>query len=125
MDSLTAYAIGQANRCKESMVFDWEKAARLIKERCAKTASAGLAGDWEYTGGEILADGKPVPKDDACVYLASTWATPQLEVDGDIVDCYRMASETPGWDSDTYWPPEALAILSSNAELTAPDTVQR
>lgn len=97
------------------MVFDWVQAAQIIKERGAKTASAGLSGDWEWTGGKILADGKPIPKDETYTYLASTWAPPELEVDGEIIDCYRMASETPGWGSDTYWPDEALAILTPNA----------
>ena len=92
------------------MVFDWEKAAPLIKERDAKNASAGLSGDWEYTGGPILRDGKPVPKEEACVYLASTWATPELEIDGETIDCYRMESATPDWDAHTYWPKTALSI---------------
>lgn len=118
MDSMSAFAMGQANRGKESMVFDWEKAANIIKERGARNASAGLSGDWEWTGGEILRDGQPVSKDDTYTYLASTWATPELEVDGETIECYRMKSETPGWDSGTYWPEEALAILTANAELT-------
>jgi len=113
MDTMVAYAIGQANRGKEEMVFDWEKAARIIKERGAVEASAGLEGDWEWTGGDILRDGKPVPEDDAYVFLSSTWATPQLEIDGERIACFRMESTTPGWHSKTYWPPEALAILEA------------
>jgi hypothetical protein len=115
MDSITGFALGEANRGKELMVFDWEQAARLIRERGAKSASAGLASDWEYTGGEILTDGKPTPVDETHVYLASTWATPELEIDDVRMDCYRMQSETPGWSSDTYWPEEALAILNAAA----------
>jgi hypothetical protein len=117
MDSLSAFAMGEANRDKEQKVFDWVKAATLIKQRGAKNASAGLRGDWEYTGGEILCDGKPAPIEDTYVYLASTWATPELEIDGgEKVPCYRMASETPGWDCDTYWPVEALEILGGTIE---------
>jgi hypothetical protein len=56
-------------------------------------------------------DGKPVPEDDTYVYLASTWATPELDIDGDVIECYRMQSETPGWDSGTYWPESARALL--------------
>ena len=112
MDSLMAFAMGQANRGREPMVFDWDKAAMIIKERGAMSASAGLSGDWEYTGGEILEDGKPVPKEDTYVYLASTWATPELSIDGDLIDCFKMAGETDGWDSDTYWPESALKILN-------------
>ena len=113
MDSFQAFAMGQANRDKELMVFDWERAARIIKERGAQEASAGLSCDWEWTGGAILANGKPVAKNDTYVYLASTWATPELSIDGEIIKCFRMQSETPGWDSGTYWPPEALALLGA------------
>lgn len=108
MDTLSAFAMGEANRGKSLMVFDWDKAARIIRERNAKEASAGLSGDWEYTGGAILTDGKP--NMDEYTYLASTWATPELEVDGDIIDCYIMEDKTE-WDSSTKWPETALAIL--------------
>ncbi len=109
MDTMCAFAMGEANRGKEMMVFDWNKAAALIKERGAKNASAGLSGDWEWTGGKILKDGK-IPED-SYTYLASTWATPEIEIDGEIIDCYKMESETDGWDSGTFWPESAKAIL--------------
>jgi hypothetical protein len=111
MDTLSAFIRGEASRDKELKVFDWVKAARIIKERAAKSASAGLAGDWEWTGGEILSDGLPIPQGETYVYLASTWATPELSIDGEVMDCYKMQSETPGWDSDTYWPEDARKEL--------------
>ena len=114
MDTMSAFAMGTANRGKEAMVFDWEKAARLIKERGATNASAGLAGDWEYTGGQIWAAGKPVPAEETYTYLSSTWARPELEIDGETIDCYRMESEAPDWNSRTYWPEEALRLLAAN-----------
>ena len=46
-------------------------------------------------------------------YLASTWAVPELDMDGDIVECFRMEHEVPGWDSKTKWPKSALNILSA------------
>lgn len=116
MDTAAAFAVGLANQGKELKVFDWEKAAQIIKERGAKNASAGLSGDWEWTGGSILEDGKPVPKDETYTYLASTWATPALDVDGFVLACFRMQSKTPGWNSDTYWPEEALEILSGTEQ---------
>jgi hypothetical protein len=116
MDSMVAFARGQANKGKEPMVFDWAKAARLIKERQPKLAGAGLSGDWEWTGGPIYADGKPVPKTETYTYLASTWATPELELDGESVDCFVMQSERPDWNSGTYWPEEALAILNEGVK---------
>lgn len=109
MNTWAAFAMGEANRGKELMVFDWDKAARLIRERKPKCASAGLRSDWKYTGGTIYEDGKPVMDD--YTYLASTWAVPELYMDGDIVECYRMKHEVPYWNSDTKWPQSALDIL--------------
>lgn len=110
MDTFRALAIGEANRGKEPMVFDWDKAARLIKKNNAKSASAGLESDWEYTGGSIFEDGKPDLK--SYTYLASTWATPQLILDdGEYIECFRMKSEVPDWDENTKWPQSALDIL--------------
>ena len=111
MNTWAAFAMGEANRGKEMMVFDWDKAARLIGERKPECASAGLRGDWEYTGGTIYEDGKPVMDD--YTYLASTWAVPELDMDGDIVECFRMKHEVLGWGSKTKWPKSALDILSA------------
>lgn len=91
------------------MVFDWDKAARLIKERNARSASAGLRNDWEWTGGTIFVDGKP--DKESYTYLASTWATPELLIDGETIDCWRYANETPDWNHETKWPESALALL--------------
>ncbi len=109
MDTLKAFAMGDANRGKELMVFDWDKAAKRIAKVRPEIASAGLRGDWEWTGGVIYRDENPVR--DECTYLASTWATPELEMDGDVEPCYRMQSEVPHWGSDTKWPDSALKIL--------------
>ena len=112
METLQAFAKGNANRGKELMVFDWHKAARLIRERKAKSASAGLANDWEWTGGLIFDDSKPNMDD--YTYLASTWAIPEVEIDGVREDCCIMQGESPKgkWDSKTKWPRSALDILA-------------
>lgn len=109
MDSLCAFAIGEANRGKKLMVFDWDKAAELIKASGYKDAEAGLESDWEWTGGTIFEDGEP--ELNCYTYLASTWAIPQLDIDGEVVECYKMQSQTDGWDSGTKWPESALEIL--------------
>ena len=114
MNTWAAFAMGEANRGKELMVFDWDRAARLIRERKPECASAGLRSDWEYTGGTIYEDGKPVMDD--YTYLASTWAVPELDMDGEIVECYCMQHEAPRWDANTKWPYSALAILSEADE---------
>lgn len=122
MDSFAAMAMGMANRGQPLMVFDWEKAALLIRERQPQVASAGLAQDWEWTGGVIYQNNAPVPADETYVYLASTWATPELSLDGEIIECYRMRDAVPdSWYVDgndnpanIYWPPVALTILLNN-----------
>lgn len=109
MDTLSAFALGEANRHKELMVFDWIKAAKLIKEKNPSFARAGLSGDWEWTGGTIFSSGKTVTND--YTYLASTWATPELDLDGEKINCFVMQSEC-SWDESTKWPQEALDILN-------------
>ena len=93
------------------MVFDWDKAAQIIRDEEAMEAYAGLAGDWEWTGGCIFRDGQPVHDD--YTFLSSNWATPELQINGLRRDCYRMASQTPTWGSGTKWPSSALAILEN------------
>lgn len=80
------------------MIFDWDKAARLIRERQPTIARAGLSGDWEYTGGTIYKDSLPIK--DCSTFLMSTWAIPQLEMDGELEDCYTKNRDC-GWDADT------------------------
>ena len=113
MDTMQAFAMGQANRGKELMVFDWDKAAQLIKESGTKEAFAGLSGDWGATGGCIFEEGIPVDADEYYCYLASTWATPELEIDEGKVPCFKMQSETDGWHSGTMWPDSAVKILEA------------
>lgn len=111
MDSIKAYELGKKNKGKEQMVFDWIKAANIIKDLKPSEVGAGLANDWDWTGGMIFKDGDIVPPEDTYTYLSSTWATPEIDVDGEIIDCFKMQSEVPDWDEKTYWPPEAVAIL--------------
>ena len=112
MRTTEAFARGEASRTKELMVFDWDKAAELIRDRKPNVARAGLAADWEWTGGDIYRAGQPVAVDDTYVYLASTWATPELEMDDTVVACFKMQSQTPNWDASTYWPESARSILA-------------
>ena len=84
MDTMAAFLMGEMNRHKEQMVFDWDKAARIIAEKKPKVASAGLRGDWEYTGDDIYAAGEPIK--DCYTYLASTWAVPELSLASRITE---------------------------------------
>lgn len=110
MDTLAAFAMGEANRHKRLMVFDWDKAAQTIIDTNAEEAAAGLSGDWEYTGGLIFSNGQIVPQEETYTYLASTWATPELELNGHVIDCWRWEDETD-WNASTYWPESARKIL--------------
>ena len=115
MNTMAAFTMGILNRGKELMVFDWDKAARIIKERGLHNVGAGLSSDLEWTEGDILIDGNPI-MDNKC-FLASTWATPVMVVHddedyGDEIPCFVMESETD-WHEDTLWPESALSILNA------------
>lgn len=97
---------------KKLMVFDWEKAAKLIKEKNAMYAIAGLKDDWDYTAGIIFENGKPVKQEKTYTYLASIWAMPILEIDGKIFQCYKIQNETDNWNAKTFWPEIALNIIN-------------
>lgn len=119
MDSVVAFCLGDLNRNKVPKVFDWNKAARLIRDTKPSRAFAGLKGDWEFTGEFICEDGKPAERDSECggVCLASTWAIPELDMDGEIEPCWVWADDEKNnpdkWNSSTYWPQSALNILYS------------
>lgn len=113
MDILSAFIMGELHRYCEPKVFDWDKAAQIIRDTRPTRAVAGLRGDWNCTAGTIYEDGKPVKNE--YTFLESTWATPELKVDDKYVECFKMASEAPDWDCHTKWPPSALAILEGKA----------
>jgi hypothetical protein len=81
MDTLIAIIRNMTSQGNEVKVFDWHKAAKLILKHQPKIARAGLSEDWDWTGGEIWQDGKPVPEEDTYTFLASTHATPELVLD--------------------------------------------
>ena len=110
MDTFSAFERGKANAHKPLMVFDWDKAAQILKDSGCDYAEAGLAGDWGYTGGCIWENRKICR--DSYTYLSSTWATPQLLINGEYRDCYIMQDDSPGWHSETKWPESAVAIIN-------------
>jgi hypothetical protein len=111
MDTTEAFARGQAAKLagNKQRVFDWDKAAQILKERGVQEADAGLQNDLEYTGGQILRSGQPDTS--SYTYLSSNWATPVLIIYGEEIECWRYNDDTPGWDSDTKWPASALDIF--------------
>ena len=102
-------------------IFDWVKAAKILKERNPAVAHAGLREDWENTAGVVWMAGKPV-RDTDC-YLASVWATPCLAMfmpigangsDVVTVDCWETDIDRPEWTGSTLWPEEAMVILGAS-----------
>jgi len=99
-------------------VFDWDKAANIIKDKIkiydgAWNCSAGLEHE-EWTEDDIMIDGEPYLKSKA--YLASDygafWATPILILSyGKIIECWAYSKDKPEWNTRTVWPKSALDIL--------------
>jgi len=109
MDSMQAFMKGQIHKDDPHKVFDWNRAAAIIRDSKPNYAEAGLSSDLEYTADTIYDDGRP--NVDASPYLASCWATPVLILDdGEEIECYVYEFECD-WDSSTVWPESALAIL--------------
>lgn len=107
-DIITAIKKCKKHKDREMMIFDWDKAATLIKDQKLYTVYAGLNEDWEYTSGPILINGI-IP--DSYTFLASIWDIPVLQYDDCIIECYKMQSEEPQWDASTFWPKSARKIL--------------
>lgn len=122
MDTLSAFARAQSASARKSKfkVFDWDKAAHILRERNVEHAAVGLCGDWEWTGGMILEDGKPTKED--YVYLCSNWATPELDIDGECIPCWRYLedSEKEDYSPSECWPQSALDIFEGRAEYVDP-----
>lgn len=112
MDTLQAAMRAAAAPPNSDKVFDWHKAAQIIKDRQPFRAEAGLEGDHEWTGGTIYRDGKPVFND--YTYLASSWCPAELVIDDEYIECWLPAAEQPGWGAHTKWPESALAILNGD-----------
>ena len=101
---------------KTNKAFDWDKAAKLIKEHLKDhkdlVAEAGLQLDWSCTGGVIFEDGEPT--NESYTYLSSNWAIPTLILEWDGVEqlevhCYVDQSDRV--NSDTKWDSESLKTL--------------
>lgn len=123
MNTLDAFAMGMAHIGCEPKVFDWDKAASIIKQHKDMDAFAGLSTDLEWTGGWIYRNGKPVY--DSYTYLASTWAIPILILvprgtfdipdEEDSIECWNWKSQT-FYNAESKWSESALQILRGDAE---------
>lgn len=107
MNSIAAFAMGLASRDEPARVFDWEKAEAILTERGWPDAEAGLAENLEWTAGCIVQNG--APHLDSYTYLASTWATPVLIIDGEEIECWRM-QDGIWWGAHTKWPSKSKPV---------------
>ena len=94
MESMLAFTQTCINKDKPKMFFDWKKAIEIIKEKRPQQAKAGLRDDWEYSGIIIYRNGKFIDREDIFINLSSTFATPELYVDGKIIECFYYKEET-------------------------------
>ncbi len=108
---------------KHAMVFDWIKAATIIRDQQPTIARAGLRDDWKYTRGTIWRDGKPTLRKDKYTFLAYLWATTVLKLNSKAaaIECYQQYDELPNYDQSTFWPVEALAIVG----VTDPNEIKK
>lgn len=122
MNTFGAMLIGDATRERERMVFDWDTAAKILKEKKPEWAEAGLDGDLGNTSDTIwyLDENNEYRTERSHPYLASTWAMPVLilyyddkDKENETIACYVMESETE-WDEHTVWPQSALDILKED-----------
>lgn len=99
-------------------VFDWDKAARIIKERNPEMALAGLSEDWFWTGGPIWEKGQIF--NEWHPYLKSFWATPVIVLENECsreeIPCWIYDDETV-WDERTFWPESAKKILGCGEDM--------
>lgn len=104
--------ISEATQHDGLMVFDWHKAAKLIKKKKATYAHVHLEGS-EVNNGWIFYDGSYEHDEVGVDHLASTWATPMLEIgDEDAIPCFIISDRREGgWDANTMWPDSAKKII--------------
>lgn len=100
---------------KSFKAFDWESAAKLIKERGAKEVSIGLMEDWDCTSVTILECGQVIKPEYSEHHLLSNWATPMMVIDEEEVECYydNLGLEEAR-KSQELWPKVALEILQAD-----------
>lgn len=98
MDTMQAFAMNKIATAKGNKMrqLDWDKAKEICEKNKGKTIYAGLQYDMEWTGGCIF-DGEKYVRD--YVFVASTWATPILEIEGEEIECWKYGEDTdmPKW----------------------------
>ena len=103
---LAPFITPMPKRCNGKML-DFDKALELIKENEGKEIRIGLAEDWYCTSGKVESDGR-ISYDEyesgGCLCLASRWATPVVEIDEEVVECWKESDGTvDAFNSEEKW----------------------
>lgn len=111
MDTMMAAARAEIARANNDpmRVFDWNKAAQILKERNPEVAEAGLSDDLEWTSGIIWYNHEPIMDD--YTFLASCWAVPVLIIDDVEIECWVYMDDVI-WNADTKWPDSAIEVIN-------------
>lgn len=72
---------------------DWNKVKEIIETHPNSVIYAGLQEDWNNTSGLIFAKGDFY---NGSVYVASVWATPIVDVDGEEIECWTYTPTKEG-----------------------------
>ncbi len=112
---------GYLARLRDLVVFDWDKAAKLIAEYATTCeVYAGIVesdpSSWRSTK-QLIFQGKPVVKYGIFVVHAQ-YGVPTIEINGELTPCFIPAHQIPeSWMAnissvfDVVWPATSLAIL--------------
>lgn len=103
-------------------VFDWDRAAALIKATGAQTALAGIDKDWLSSSDSIFDDGR-ARVDSACqAWTENPNMSPCLELDGKRMPCFKemWVSDITVADRRAIWPGRSAEILPAPAKRPKP-----
>jgi hypothetical protein len=103
----------KGNTMRDIYIFDWNKAARILRERKPSMATAYIGGMREHTEVSIWVNHGPLLgcnafllSHDICGYQ------PRLDCGADYAtDCAIKINDTDDWGPDTWWPESAIDIL--------------
>lgn len=105
------------NSDKPVRIFNWDEAARRIKQANARSVIAGILEDPDNTAGLIFDREIPVMERVSgtmtFTVLGSVWGKPAMMIDNESPkECWILQSETE-WTPQTKWPQSALDILNA------------
>lgn len=103
-------------------VFDWDRAAALIKATGARTALAGIDKDWVSSSDSIFEDGR-ARADSACqAWTENPAMSPCLVLDGKRISCYKemWAGDISLADRKAIWPGRSAEALPAPPKRPQP-----